>query len=164
MMFATADTSFFVNMHILRLLDLLCEVFDQILIPPSVWEESFELHSVLSKPACIEEAILTDEESREAEQLHKEFTNIYKGEHHGDVEALVMAVHCMIPLMVCDNFAPWYLQRTGKATLSHVKIARGFTAVERRLSDGLISSDVIERLEKTYPRKINERLRKQIPK
>ncbi|MHA2368957.1 MAG: hypothetical protein ACXADX_09055 [Candidatus Hodarchaeales archaeon] len=160
-MSATADTSFLVNMHILGLLDLLCEVLDRIIIPPSVWEESFELHAILAKLACLETVSLTEDEQQEAYRLHDIMSENYKGKHHGEIEALVVAAKRQIPLLLCDNFAPWYLQRIENRALSTVKITRGFYAVEKLLEANLVHSDIIRNLEGTYSKKVIERLRRQ---
>ncbi|MFX1512110.1 MAG: hypothetical protein ACFFCQ_05955 [Promethearchaeota archaeon] len=130
------DTSFLINMHILGLLDQLCKICDPIFITPSVWEETSELHSLLLKLRCIKRISLSEEERKVAQELHDEFTRKYKGTHHGEIEALVVATFRKIPLILCDNFAPWYLQKLHRGLYLKPQIARGHSAVEKMLSEG----------------------------
>ncbi len=157
---AIVDTSFLINMHILGLLDILCNIYDTIFITSTVWDESAELHPFLLKLQCLKQIILTDEELRAEKELHEEFTAKYKGVHHGEIEALIVASFRNIPLVLCDNFAPWYLQRTRGGSLSEPQIARGHSAVERMLSKGLINPTFIDNLEGTYPKKAINKLRR----
>ena len=73
--------------------------------------------------------------------------------HHGEIESLVVASYREVSILLCDNFAPWYLQRTKGEILTKPKIAWGYHAIDLMLAKGLLTSSFIENLEGTYPKK-----------
>ena len=70
---AKVDTSFLINMHILGLFDLLCEEYEELIVTPSVWDESIELLSMLLKLKCLKQTKLKQHEQEEVDRLHKVF-------------------------------------------------------------------------------------------
>ncbi|MHA1972130.1 MAG: hypothetical protein ACTSW1_03985 [Candidatus Hodarchaeales archaeon] len=121
---AVLDTSFLVNLKILGYLEYICDVFHQIVIPPSVYKESYQFYHELEKLACTTLVELTNDEKKMVDQLHKEFTSIYPGKHFGEIEALVIAQQRELNLLISDNFAPWFIKKNHKR-FSNVSIFRG---------------------------------------
>ena len=155
---AVADTSFLVNVKRLQVIEDLCNVFSELYIPSTVWDESFQFQSQLERLPCVDIVELTPEEKEEVEKLHEAFTEIFSGTHRGEIEAFVLAKSRGYSLVISDNFAPWYLRKQN-LEYSNVLIYRGTYYFARLIELGLIDKNYLQSLEGTYPAKEIRRLK-----
>lgn len=151
------DASFIINMYQLSLIAKLCEVFDKVLVTPTVWKECQRIWEELEHVHCMSQVVLSSEENEMAEKLHSEFCESYPGFHRGEIEALVLANTRDCPIVISDNFAPWVVQKR-HPEFERIRIYRGFYFVESLLDAKLITSDVVKQLQGMYPRKVIRRL------
>lgn len=158
---ATLDTSFLVNLKLLGVLPHLCAVFSEIVLSPEVWKESSQLHSELSQLPCITVVELTKAERIKSEVLHTEFKQDFPGKHLGEIETLVLARTRGYLLVISDNFAPWYIQKK-HAEFSDVQIFRGMYFFSRLIELEVVTKDILEKLEGTYPNKDIQRMKRRL--
>ena len=149
---AVLDTSFLVNLRRLEVLKYLCDVFNEILISPEVWKESFQFHQDLEKLNCITKEELTTAERERVNELHEEFSSHYAGKHVGEIETLVLSQSRGYFLVISDNFAPWYIRKHHEE-YSEVKIFRGTYFFTRLFELGKIKIDFFDKLIGTYSTK-----------
>lgn len=161
----TADSSFLINLYMLGRLDILCKIYDKVLIPPTVRRECSRIEYALNTMPCIEYVALSRKEEEKVSAVHEEIQKRFPGEHRGEVEALVVASSRKIPLMISDNFAPWYLK--SKHAEIEVALARGSHALVEGLEKKVFEiknagelSSFLNELEGIYPRKVIELIRK----
>jgi predicted nucleic acid-binding protein len=161
----TVDSSFLINIYMLKRLDILCKIYDEVLVPPTVKRECLKIEHALNAMPCIKFVDLSKEETKKVSMLHKEIQQKFPGEHRGEVEALVVASSRKIPLMISDNFAPWYLK--SKHAEIKVILARGFHAFVEGIETKVLKIKNVEglnaitsELEGIYPRKTIEVIRK----
>ena len=161
----TVDSSFLINLYMLGRLDVLCKVYDKVLVSPTVRKECSRIEYALNTMPCIIYVTLSEEEKEKVFAMHEEIQKKFPGEHTGEVEALVIANSRKIPLMISDNFAPWYLR--SKHTEIEVALARGSHALVEGIEKKVIEIKSAEELrsflgelEGIYPRKAIEIIRK----
>lgn len=93
---------------------------------------------------CIKYIALSKREAEKVSVLHKEIQRRFPGEHKGEVEALVVASSRKIPLMISDNFAPWYLK--SKHEEIEVTLLRGFHALVEAIETEVLKIKSVEEL------------------
>lgn len=147
--------------------DILCKIYDRVLVPPTVRKECSRIEHALNTMSCIEYVILSGGEKEKVATMHEEIQKKFPGEHAGEVEALVVSSSRKIPLMISDNFAPWYLR--SKHAEIKVELARGsYTLVEgiekKVLEIGSVGElkSFLSELEGIYPRKTIELIRRKL--
>ncbi len=155
---AVLDTSFLVNLKRLDVLKYLCDVFEEILISPEVWKESFQFHDDLEKLTCIKKEKLTTAERERVNELHEEFSSHFSGKHFGEIEALVLSQSRGFFLVISDNFAPWYIRKHYEE-YSKVYIFRGTYFFARLLELGKIKKKFFDKLIGTYSTKDISRIK-----
>lgn len=163
----TVDSSFLINLYMLGRLDILCKVYDKVLVSPTVRKECSRIEYALNAMPCIEYVTLSGEEKEKVSAMHEEIRKKFPGEHTGEVEALVVASSRKIPLMISDNFAPWYLR--SKHTEIKVTLARGshtlVEGIEKKVLEIRSAEELrsfLSELEGIYPRKAIELIRKKL--
>ncbi|MFW9917209.1 MAG: hypothetical protein ACFFGZ_16515 [Candidatus Thorarchaeota archaeon] len=158
---AVLDTSFLINIKKLGCLDLLCDVFAEVILSPEVWKESFQFHKELESLSCISLTKMSAEENQLVEQLHEEFTETFPGKHRGEIETLVIAKVRRIQLVISDNFAPWFIRRI-HSEFENIKIFRGMYFFSRIFELEMLNKDFLDKLRGIYPEKEITRLREAI--
>lgn len=155
----TVDSSFLINLYLLGQIDLLCKTYIEVLISPTVRRECLKIKSVLDTLPCIKYVELTSDEKKKVETLHKELEEKFAGQHRGETEALVLAASRGVPLMISDNFAPWYL-KSKHEEIAKVKLVRGshifIQAIENKilvLKNKEDLKNLLRKLEGIYPKK-----------
>lgn len=151
------DASFIINAYQLSLIDKLCEVFDEILFSPTVWKECQRLWKELGQLRCVKQVILSAAENEKAKELHTNFCESYPGFHLGEIEALVVAKTRNCPIVLSDNFAPWFLRKM-YPEFERIQIYRGFYFVDKLLEAKVIPTEVLKRLHGIYSQKIIRQL------
>ncbi|PIV70285.1 MAG: hypothetical protein COS08_01035, partial [Euryarchaeota archaeon CG01_land_8_20_14_3_00_38_12] len=132
----TVDSSFLINFYLLGWLRFLCKVYDKVLVTPTVRRECIKIKDKMDALPCITNVRLSDKEKKMITKMVEEIKQKFPGEHTGECEALAVA-HCRkIPLLVSDNFAPWYL--TSRVKGISVEIERGSYVVAKALETGVI--------------------------
>lgn len=116
----TSDASFLINLHLLGWLELLCKIYDKVLITPTVKKECSKIRIILDRMPCMVYVKPSNEEQKFSLGLDKELKKKFPGEHRGEVEALVVAHLRNIPLLLSDN-SPWYLRERHKESLGEGK-------------------------------------------
>ena len=161
----TVDSSFLINLYMLGRLDILCKIYDKVLVPPTVRRECSRIEYALNAMPCIEYVTLSSEEKERVSAMHEEIQKKFPGEHGGEVEALVVANFRKIPLMISDNFAPWYLK--SKHAEIEVALARGSHALVEGIEKKSLEirnakelESFLSELEGIYPRKAIDTIRK----
>ena len=159
-----ADSSFIINIDILHWLDLLCAIFDKVWITPTVKKETEKIKRLL-KLDCITITELTDEESDIVNQYLKELENKFPGEHRGEIESLVVANLRNIPLLISDNFSPWYIK--SKYTEITVDIKRGIHVISMAIDEKIILiknkddlEQLLQKIKGFYPEKAIKSIKK----
>lgn len=149
----------------LKRLDILCRIYNEVLVSPTVKRECSKIEHALNAMPCIKYIVLSKKEAEKVSTLHEEIRRKFPGEHRGEVEALVVASSRKIPLMISDNFAPWYLR--SKHAEIEVTLARGFyifvegietKAMKVKSAEELNS--LLSELEGIYPRKAIDFIKK----
>ncbi len=157
----TADSSFLINIYLLGWLHILCEIYKEVLITPTVKRECNKIREKLEHMPCITYVELSKSEEEKISKMLKELKAKFPGEHRGEVECLVVADSRNIHLLLSDNFAPWYLR--SKHNLS-VKIERGYYAIVEALEINALKrrnlKKILEKMEGVYPKKIIEIIRR----
>lgn len=163
----TVDSSFLINLYILGRLDILCKIYDKVLVSPTVRKECSRIEYALNAMPCIEYVTLSRKEEEKIFAMHEEIQKKFPGEHMGEVEALVIASSRKIPLMISDNFAPWYLK--SRHTEIEVVLARGSHAlvegIEKKVLEIRNAEELrsfLGELEGIYPRKAIELIREKL--
>ncbi|MFQ6129435.1 MAG: hypothetical protein ACE5OT_01325, partial [Candidatus Hadarchaeaceae archaeon] len=163
----TVDSSFLINLYMLGRLGILCKIYDRVLVPPTVKKECSRIEYALNAMHCIEYVTLSEEEGEKVSVMHEEIQKRFPGEHRGEVEALVVASYRKIPLMISDNFAPWYLR--SKHTEIEVTLARGsytlVEGIEKKVLEIRGAEELrsfLSELEGIYPRKAIELIREKL--
>ncbi|MDI6884695.1 MAG: hypothetical protein QMD00_06210 [Hadesarchaea archaeon] len=113
---------------------------------------------------CIKYVALSREEEEKVSTAHEEIQKRFPGEHRGEVETLVVASTRKIPLMISDNFAPWYLKSRHREF--KVALARDSHALVEGIERKVLEiknveelSSFLSELEGIYPRKVIELIR-----
>ncbi len=161
-----ADSSFLINIHIMKWITLLCRVYDKVFVTPTVARECIKIKGTLDRLPCIESIELTREEEKKVSELLSIMAKKFPGEHRGEIECLAASVLRGVPLLISDNFAPWYLQSQDSA-LAKVRIVRGYYFVAEALEMSVLTArskrdaeTIIRKLSGVYPREAIDRIRK----
>lgn len=91
MVSVTVDSSFLINLYILGRLDILCKIYDKVLVPPTVRKECSRIEYALDALPCVKYETLSEGEKEKASTMHEDIQEKFPGEHMGEVEALVVA-------------------------------------------------------------------------
>ncbi|NVM31122.1 MAG: hypothetical protein HWN65_19955 [Candidatus Helarchaeota archaeon] len=161
-----ADSSFIINIAILNWLDLLCAIFNKVWITPTVKKETEKIKNLL-KLDCITIIELSDEENDIVNQYLKELEKKFPGEHRGEIESLVVANFRGIPLLISDNFSPWYIK--SKYSGIKVEIKRGIHFISMAIDEKIILiknkedlEHLIQKIRGFYPEKAIQSIKKKI--
>lgn len=149
---AAVDSSFLYNVWQLKILSKLCVIFEKIYLVPSVIAECQRFRDELADLTCSEEVILSAEEREKAAELHQEFIGSFPGQHHGEIECLVVAQSRAVPLVISDNFAPWFLQKQ-HSEYRGVTIHRGWWVIGRLIETKALTVEFLTELNGRYPQK-----------
>jgi len=149
------DSSFLINMAILNWLDVLCQVYEEIIVTPTVEKECERIKSKLDSMSCVKYIHLSGRENEMVSKLLGEMELKFPGEHRGEVESLVVANSRGIPMLISDNFAPWYLK--SKHSEIPAEVERGYYVVAKALEINALKKedmeDILKKMKGTYPKK-----------
>lgn len=113
-----------------------------------------EIEDNLKKIECISYVELFKEEEKEAERLLRKISKKFPGEHRGEIECVVIANSRKIPLLISDNFAPWYVKEKYKIP---IEIERGHYVITEALKANVLKTKdlekILKKIEGVYPKK-----------
>ncbi len=155
------DSSFLINLYLLGWFDILCKIYDEIVITPTVKRECKKIENHLKKMECVSWVELSKEEEKEVSKLLEEISKKFPGEHRGEIECVAVAKFRGIPLLISDNFAPWYLKERHRFP---IEIERGHYVITEALGDNVLKREdldkILMKIEGVYPKKAIDVIRK----